>query len=153
MRSAPTLKIWMTPLASVAMLEKLALLKIALCRAPVFSSASACRTSTLTSAASGAPLWVVAMSVRSTVLSDAPPRQTGVNSCDRWPGGSVSDALATAGGVRVFRSSVAAGALEAVFRFAHLLRTLGTPDERGNRGDELPGIDRLGEVHLEAAAQ
>jgi hypothetical protein len=34
MRSAPTLKIWMTPLASVAMLEKLALLKIARCRAP-----------------------------------------------------------------------------------------------------------------------
>jgi hypothetical protein len=34
MRSAPTLKIWITPLASVAMLEKLALLKIALCRAP-----------------------------------------------------------------------------------------------------------------------
>src|ERR1035441_4123067 len=33
-RSAPTLKIWMTPFASVAMLEKLALLKIALCRAP-----------------------------------------------------------------------------------------------------------------------
>jgi len=33
MRSAPTLKIWMTPLASVAMLEKFALLKIALCRA------------------------------------------------------------------------------------------------------------------------
>jgi hypothetical protein len=40
MRSAPTLKIWMTPLASVAMLEKLALLKIALCRAPVRRSAS-----------------------------------------------------------------------------------------------------------------
>src|ERR1035441_7696336 len=34
MRSAPTLKIWMTPFASVARLEKLALLKIALCRAP-----------------------------------------------------------------------------------------------------------------------
>jgi hypothetical protein len=33
MRSAPTLKIWITPLASVAMLEKLALLKIALCSA------------------------------------------------------------------------------------------------------------------------
>src|SRR6185436_9251396 len=33
MRSAPTLKIWITPLASVAMLEKLALLKIALCNA------------------------------------------------------------------------------------------------------------------------
>ena len=40
MRSAPTLKIWMTPFASVAMLEKLALLKIALCRAPALSSAS-----------------------------------------------------------------------------------------------------------------
>src|SRR6476620_11186140 len=38
MASAPTLKIWMTPLASVAMLEKFALLKIALC------SASALRT-------------------------------------------------------------------------------------------------------------
>jgi hypothetical protein len=34
-RSAPTLKIWMTPFASVAMLEKLALLKIASCSAPV----------------------------------------------------------------------------------------------------------------------
>src|SRR5471032_845661 len=43
MRSAPTLKIWMTPFASVAMLEKLALLKIALCSAPAFSNAaSAC---------------------------------------------------------------------------------------------------------------
>src|SRR5688572_11478322 len=40
MRSAPTLKIWMTPLASVAMLEKLALLKIAFCRAPALSSVS-----------------------------------------------------------------------------------------------------------------
>src|SRR5687767_15022422 len=40
-RSAPTLKIWMTPFASVAMLEKLALLKIALWRAPVVSSAFA----------------------------------------------------------------------------------------------------------------
>src|SRR5258705_8971844 len=52
MRSAPTLKIWMTPLASVAMLEKLALLKIALWRAPVWSRASARRTSSSTSAAS-----------------------------------------------------------------------------------------------------
>src|SRR5450759_4220571 len=40
MRSAPTLKIWMTPFASVAMLEKLALLKIAFCRAPVLSKDS-----------------------------------------------------------------------------------------------------------------
>jgi hypothetical protein len=46
MRSAPTLKIWMTPFASVAMLEKLALLKIALCRAPVRTRASALGTST-----------------------------------------------------------------------------------------------------------
>jgi hypothetical protein len=38
MRSAPTLKIWMTPFASVAILEKLALLKIARCRAPALSS-------------------------------------------------------------------------------------------------------------------
>jgi hypothetical protein len=43
MRSAPTLKIWMTPLASVAMLEKLALLKIALWSAPAWSSASSAR--------------------------------------------------------------------------------------------------------------
>src|SRR5882724_5316305 len=47
--SAPTLKIWMTPLASVAMLEKLALLKIALCRAPVLSRASVCPTSVFVS--------------------------------------------------------------------------------------------------------
>src|ERR1700682_3414278 len=40
MRSAPTLNIWMTPFASVAILEKLALLKIALCRAPAVSRAS-----------------------------------------------------------------------------------------------------------------
>src|SRR6202047_4435634 len=40
MRSAPTLKIWMTPFASVAMLEKLALLKIALCSAPAVSRTS-----------------------------------------------------------------------------------------------------------------
>src|SRR6202043_3412443 len=43
MRSAPTLKIWMTPFESVAMLEKLALLKIALCRAPALSSTSSAR--------------------------------------------------------------------------------------------------------------
>src|ERR1700675_517750 len=45
MRSAPTLKIWMTPFASVAIIEKLALLKIAFCKAPVFSRASWCGTS------------------------------------------------------------------------------------------------------------
>src|SRR5450759_428046 len=49
----------MTPFASVAMLEKLALLKIALCRAPVVSSASVCRTLMLTSVVSGMLLWTV----------------------------------------------------------------------------------------------
>src|SRR6185503_151002 len=43
----PTLKIWMTPLASVAMLEKLALLKMASWRAPVLSRASCRRTSAM----------------------------------------------------------------------------------------------------------
>src|SRR6185295_6999652 len=63
MRSAPTLKIWMTPVASVAMLEKLALLKIALCKAPVFRRACAWRTSRVTSTASAALSGVVAMSL------------------------------------------------------------------------------------------
>src|ERR1700690_90962 len=52
MRSAPTLKIWITPFASVAMLEKLALLKIAFCRAPVLSRVSWRRTSVMPSAVS-----------------------------------------------------------------------------------------------------
>src|SRR6185295_8681584 len=34
MRSAPTLNNWMTPFSSVAMIEKLALLRTAFCRAP-----------------------------------------------------------------------------------------------------------------------
>src|ERR1700687_4476157 len=57
----------MTPFASVAMLEKLALLKIALCNAPVFSRASVCMTSgtsrtfTATAAASGVVSWTVSM--------------------------------------------------------------------------------------------
>src|SRR5580698_7006044 len=58
MRSAPTLKIWITPLASVAMLEKLALLKIAFCKAPVFSSASALPVSLGTSGCSAEPLAI-----------------------------------------------------------------------------------------------
>ncbi len=49
MRSAPTLKIWMTPFSSVAMLEKLALLKMAFCKAPVLSTAALRRTSVMTS--------------------------------------------------------------------------------------------------------
>src|SRR5436309_1108587 len=46
----------MTPLASVAMLEKLALLKIARCSAPVFKSVSAWRMSTSTSAPRTVPV-------------------------------------------------------------------------------------------------
>src|SRR5438445_10806837 len=38
MRSAPTLKSWMMPFSSVAMIEKLALVRIAFCSAPAFSS-------------------------------------------------------------------------------------------------------------------
>src|ERR1700680_3389843 len=54
----------MTPFASVAMLEKLALLKIARCKAPVFSRASVCRTSMLSSAPSAGSLWAVGMCPR-----------------------------------------------------------------------------------------
>src|SRR5688572_30463453 len=46
MRSAPTLKSWMTPFSSVAMLEKLALLRMAFWRAPVLRRAFLRRTST-----------------------------------------------------------------------------------------------------------
>src|ERR1035437_6751309 len=49
----------MTPFASVAMLEKLALLKIALCSAPVCSRAFACRASMGTAAASAVLLFAV----------------------------------------------------------------------------------------------
>src|ERR1700682_55241 len=51
----------MTPFASVAMLEKLALLKIALWRAAVVSKAAVRRTSVLTSAVSERLFWVVGM--------------------------------------------------------------------------------------------
>src|SRR5450759_5448685 len=49
----------MTPFASVAILEKLALLKIAFCKAPVFNKASVCRTPMFTSAAFALRLFVV----------------------------------------------------------------------------------------------
>jgi hypothetical protein len=55
MRSAPTLNSWMTPFSSVAMLEKLALLKMASWRAPVLIRASLRRTSVTTSAATMFP--------------------------------------------------------------------------------------------------
>src|SRR5512140_1946527 len=51
----------MTPFASVAMLEKFALLKIALCRAPVLSRTSACRIAWLPPDASRATSCVVEM--------------------------------------------------------------------------------------------
>jgi hypothetical protein len=65
MRSAPTLKIWMTPFASVAMLEKFALLKMALCSAPVLSSAALCGNSLLSSAGSVGSLLALACPVNS----------------------------------------------------------------------------------------
>src|SRR4051812_9422537 len=58
MRSAPTLKIWMTPRSSVAMLEKLALLKIAACKAPALNRTSWRRTSVLTSIVPASPLGI-----------------------------------------------------------------------------------------------
>ena len=48
-RSAPTLKIWITPRSSVAMLEKFALLKIAFCSAPALSSSCSPRLRAVTS--------------------------------------------------------------------------------------------------------
>src|SRR3954469_25987201 len=53
MRSAPTLKIWITPFASVAMLEKFALLKMALWSALALRSVSCRRPSVRASAAPG----------------------------------------------------------------------------------------------------
>src|SRR5687767_4582645 len=61
----------MTPKASVAMLEKLALLKIAACKAPVLSNASACRTSTVTSTVPTALRGVVSMHLHSVGFSSA----------------------------------------------------------------------------------
>src|SRR5208337_1556528 len=68
MRSAPTLKICITPFASVAILEKLALLKIALCKAPVFSKVSWRRTSVMPSAEPSAGLRL--RTTRSRIFSN-----------------------------------------------------------------------------------
>src|SRR5688572_30164515 len=70
MRSAPTLKIWMTPLASVAMLEKFALLKIARCRAPALSSVSSACILEVASAPSTGAFRVLA--VPFAVVMDSP---------------------------------------------------------------------------------
>jgi hypothetical protein len=43
MCSAPTLKSWITPLAAVAILENMALLKIARCSVPAWCKASSAR--------------------------------------------------------------------------------------------------------------
>src|SRR5665213_1906061 len=68
MRSAPTLKIWMTPLASVAMLEKLALLKIALCRAPALINASSASLPAVLSAPSETPISVLVSAFLSVMV-------------------------------------------------------------------------------------
>src|SRR6185369_16555462 len=54
-RSAPTLKIWITPLASVAIDEKLALLKIALFRSPALTIDSSVRRWSIFERAMGFP--------------------------------------------------------------------------------------------------
>src|SRR4249919_383812 len=51
MRSAPTLNNWMMPFSSVAIIEKLALVRIAYCKAPALSSAFWWRTSAVVSTA------------------------------------------------------------------------------------------------------
>src|SRR4051812_23654754 len=66
MRSAPTLNNWMTPFSSVAMLEKLALLKIAFCKAPALRRASSRRTSVTILMAGGLPSEIVGFCI--TVL-------------------------------------------------------------------------------------
>src|ERR1039457_6845529 len=53
----------MTPFSSVAILEKLALLKIAFCKAPVFSRASSRRTSATISTAAGSPSGIGVCSI------------------------------------------------------------------------------------------
>src|SRR5688572_30044229 len=74
MRSAPTLKIWMTPLASVAMLEKLALLKIALCKAPVLNSASGGRAAFRPGSVTGAGGGAVDISATPSTCCGRPAR-------------------------------------------------------------------------------
>ena len=66
----------MTPLASVAMLEKLALLKIALCSAPALSSVSFSSLRAVLSAGSGTPTRVFALR---TPMVMTPSRSTGAH--------------------------------------------------------------------------
>src|SRR5688572_4434597 len=56
MRSAPTLNSWMMPFSSVAMIEKLALVRMAFCSAPVLSRAFWRRCSTLEVSIAGADM-------------------------------------------------------------------------------------------------
>ncbi len=63
----------MTPLASVAMLEKLALSKIAFCSAPASSSASSARLLEVLSVPVGAPTRV-SLSVRALSTQDPASR-------------------------------------------------------------------------------
>src|SRR5450756_2424099 len=127
MRSAPTLKIWMTPFASVAMLEKLALLKIALCRAPALSSASVCRTFMLTSVASGMLLWTVGICpsfhLIPTLYYDRCRRQRGCHPSSERTGSAAISGPGAGGWLRSVRRVLA-------------LR------ERGAVGEQTTGADR-----------
>src|SRR5438105_10702942 len=69
----------MTPLSSVAILEKLALLKMAFCKAPAFSRTSLRRTSVTISTARGSPskiaFWSIIVTFWSGLLRDASSAQ------------------------------------------------------------------------------
>src|SRR6266550_4939016 len=99
MRWAPTLKIWMTPFASVAMLEKFALLKIAFCRAPAFKTAWVWTASRLNSADSFVLLMAVRMSpqlrrvlIPAVHITPSPKRQLKETSPEGLVGGNLAAA-------------------------------------------------------------
>src|SRR5688572_6348668 len=129
MRSAPTLKIWITPVASVAMLEKLALLKIALCRAPVFSSALAWRTSMLASADSAVLLWGGIWSWFHVRLTPALHRNLRHERC----GASATAALSLRFDVRPAMAGLHVAALHSRSSGSAVERPDCTPDGPGDR--------------------
>ena len=89
----------MTPFASVAMLEKFALLKIARCKAPAFSKPCVCRTFVSTSATSGELLWSAGICLSFHLiptLSHAAPSTEGQLNMTRGAHAFVSGDVATA---------------------------------------------------------
>src|SRR5438067_9203999 len=127
MRSAPTLKIWMTPCASVAMLEKFALLKIALCKAPVRSSASGRATSAPRSAAPVTRWYVVAIRPRAPDPDAAASDGSSVEG-GKWPASVVSGSLAAREDRQVLTRTVPQdGVRLLVFFRARRLRRRGGP--------------------------